>query len=83
MEEIDFEQLKALLEGQDDIEIISEIRKPIRFRIHDKHYRVTGIKKKDLLEYFDNVPDQDQQEAAPVPGVQVHGEQSSEEEVLS
>lgn len=83
MEEIDFEQLKALLEGQDDIEIISEIRKPIRVRIQTKHYRVPGIKKKDLFEYFDNVPDQDQQEAAPVPGVQVHGEQSSEEEVLS
>lgn len=83
MEEIDFEQLKVLLEGQNDIEIISKIKKPIQFRIQDKHYRVTGIKKKDLLEYFDNVPDHNQQEAAPMPGIQVHGEQSSEEEVLS
>ena len=61
MEGIDFERLKALLEDQTDIEIISEIKKPIKVRIQDKHYRVTGIKKRDLLEYFDNVPDQDQQ----------------------
>lgn len=62
MEEIDFDQLKVLLEGQTDIEIISEIKKPMKVRIQDKHYRVTGIKKRDLLEYFDNVPDQDQQQ---------------------
>jgi len=67
MEEIDFEQLKVLLEGQTDIEIISEIKKPMKIRIRDKHYRVTGIKKRDLLEYFDNVPDQ--QKATPVPSV--------------
>ena len=52
MEEIDFEQLKVLLEGQTDIEIISKIKKPIQVRIQDKHYRVTGIKKRDLLEYL-------------------------------
>ena len=69
MEEIDFEQLKVLLEDQTDIEIISEIKKPMKVRIRDKHYRVTGIKKRDLLEYFDNVPDQDQQKATPVPSV--------------
>lgn len=62
MEEIDFEQLKVLLEGQTDIEIISEIKKPMKVRIQDKHYRVTGIKKRDLLEYFDNVPDHNQQQ---------------------
>lgn len=56
MEEIDFEQLKVLLEGQTDIEIISPIKKPMKIRIQDKHYRVTGIKKGDLLEYFDNAP---------------------------
>ena len=60
MEEIDFEQLKVVLEGQADIEIISKIKKPIQVRIQDKHYRVTGIKKRDLLEYFDNVPDHNQ-----------------------
>lgn len=69
MEEIDFERLKVLLESQTNIEIISEIKKPIKVRIQDRHYRVTGIKKRDLLEYFDNVPDQDQQEAAPVPSI--------------
>jgi hypothetical protein len=47
------------MEGQTDIEIISEIKKPMKVRIQDKHYRVTGIKKRDLLEYFENVPDQD------------------------
>ena len=67
MEEIDFEQLKVLLEDQTDIEIISEIKKPMKVRIQDKHYRVTGIKKRDLLEYFDKVPDQDQQKATPMP----------------
>lgn len=59
MKKIDFEQLKVLLEGQTDIEIISEIKKPMRVRIQDKHYRVTGVKKRDLLEYFDNVPEGD------------------------
>ena len=59
MEDIEFEKLVVLLEGQNDIEIISKIKKPIQVRIQDKHYRVTGIKKRDLLEYFDNVPDQD------------------------
>lgn len=59
MEEIDFEQLKVLMEGQTDIEIISEIKKPMKVRIQDKHYRVTGIKKRDLLEYFENAPDQE------------------------
>ena len=49
MGEIDFEQLKVLMEGQTDIEIISGIKKPMKFRIQDKHYRVTGIKKRDLL----------------------------------
>ena len=63
MEEIDFEQLKTLLEGQDDIEIISEIRKPIHVRIQAKHYRVTGIKKMALLEYFENVPAPGQQKS--------------------
>lgn len=82
MEEIDFEQLKVLLEGQTDIEIISKIKKPIQVRIQDKHYRVTGIKKRDLLEYFDNVPDHNQQEAAPMPGVQVFREESTKEEIL-
>lgn len=67
MEEIDFERLKVLLEWRTDIEIISEIKKPIKVRIQDKHYRVTGIKKRDLLEYFDNVPDQDQQKDTSVP----------------
>ena len=82
MEEIDFEQLKVVLEGQNDIEIISKLKKPIQVRIQDKHYRVTGIKKTDLLEYFDNVPDQDQQKAAPMPGVQVFREESIKEEIL-
>lgn len=82
MEEIDFEQLKVVLEGQNDIEIISKIKKPIQVRIQDKHYRVTGIKKRDLLEYFDNVPDQDQQESTPMPGVQVFREESTKEEIL-
>ncbi len=59
MEDIEFEKLVVLLKGQNDIEIISKIKKPIQVRIRDKHYRVTGIKKKDLLEYFDNVPDYD------------------------
>ena len=82
MEEIEFEKLVILLEGQNDIEIISKIKKPIQVRIQDKHYRVTGIKKTDLLEYFDNVPDHNQQEAASLPGVQVLGKESTEEKIL-
>lgn len=69
MEDIEFEKLDALLEGQNDIEIISKIKKPIQVRIQDKHYRVIGIKKTDLLEYFDDVPDHNQQETAPMPGI--------------
>ena len=41
--------------------------KRLKVRIRDKHYRVTGIKKRDLLEYFDSVPDQDQQKDTSVP----------------
>ena len=52
MEEIDFEQLKALLEGQNDIEIISKIKKPMKVRIEDKTYKVIGVTKTKLLEYF-------------------------------
>ena len=69
MEEVDFEKLKVLIEGKTDVEIISEIKQPMKVRIRDKHYRVTGIGKRDLLEYFDSVPDQGQQKATPVPGV--------------
>ena len=69
MEEIDFERLKVLLEWRTDIEIISEIKKPIQVRIHDKHYRVTGIQKRDLLEFFENASDQDQQKVTPRPSV--------------
>lgn len=79
MEDIGFEKLVVLLEGQNDIEIISKIKKPIQVRIQDKHYRVVGIKKGALLEYFDNVPDNNQQEAAPMPGVQVFREESTKE----
>jgi len=57
MEEIDFERLKVLLRGKTDIEIISPIKKPMAVRIQDKNYTVTGIKKRDLLEYFEDVPD--------------------------
>ena len=52
MEEIGFEQLKALLEGQTNIEIISEIKKSMKVRIEDKTYKVIGVTKTKLLEYF-------------------------------
>jgi hypothetical protein len=69
MEEIDFEKLKALIKEKTDIEFITGVKQPMKVRIRDKHYRVTGIGKRDLLEYFDSVPDQGQQKATPVPGV--------------
>ena len=52
MEEIGFEQLKALLEGQTNIEIISEIKKSMKVRIEDKTYKVIGVTKTKLLKYF-------------------------------
>lgn len=82
MEDIEFKKLVVLLEGRDKIEIISKIKKPIHVLIQDKPYRVTGIKKRDLLEYFDNDPDHNQQENAPMPGVQVFREESTKEEIL-
>lgn len=52
MEEIDFEKLKALIKEKTDVEFITGVKQPIKVRIEDKSYRVTGITKTKLLEYF-------------------------------
>lgn len=52
MEEIDFEQLKTLIEGVEDVEFITGVKQPMKVRIQDKTYKVIGITKTKLLEYF-------------------------------
>ena len=52
MEEIDFEKLKALIKEKTDVEFITGVKQPIKVRIGDKAYRVIGITKTKLLEYF-------------------------------
>ncbi len=52
MEEVDFEKLKVLIEGKTDVEFITGVKQPMKVRIEDKSYRVTGITKTKLLEYF-------------------------------
>jgi hypothetical protein len=52
MEEVYFEQLKVLIEGKTDVEFITGVKQPMKVRIEDRTYKVIGITKTKLLEYF-------------------------------
>jgi hypothetical protein len=52
MEEVDFEQLKVLIGGKTDVAFITGVKQPMKVRIEDKTYKVIGITKTKLLEYF-------------------------------